>query len=271
MGTASRQLLLGLALIVSPIVSPAVSMAADLNCHGPTNVEDFRYSWHIRGGLSWLAGFLFPTSGVGNLKTTYPMPGENAIDCELLITTNAGRSGGFFVYESQIEASGGKTLMTYHGYSWGSKSRKEKTIFDYVKRLARMHKETSSGIEDRVKPLPTQQMRDMLTAIHYLRENATRINGPLSTVIYSDGREYEVVFRPIEKRTFTIEKRNVEALGFEIVDGPGGRRWPGGVRVWISNDARRIPFRIEIRQSMASLELDLKSVESCAFMQARLE
>jgi hypothetical protein len=38
--------------------------------------------------------------------------------------------------------------------------------------------------------------------------------------------------------------------------------------VWVSEDQRRIPFRIDIDQSMGSLQLDLKSVEACAFMQA---
>ena len=69
---------------------------------------------------------------------------------------------------------------------------------------------------------------------------------------------------------FTIEGQRINALGFEIVDAPNnrsGKKWPGGVRVWLSDDARRIPFRIEIQQSMASLQLELQSVESCAFMQ----
>jgi hypothetical protein len=65
-----------------------------------------------------------------------------------------------------------------------------------------------------------------------------------------------------------MQNSNVNAVGFEIVDAPGGKKWPGGVKVWVSDDERRIPFRIEILQSMASLQLDLQSVESCAFMQA---
>jgi hypothetical protein len=40
------------------------------------------------------------------------------------------------------------------------------------------------------------------------------------------------------------------------------------VKVWLTNDERRIPVRIEISQSMASLQLDLKSVESCATLVA---
>src|SRR6266536_102187 len=51
---------------------PAFAGAADLNCKGPGNVEEFRYSWRMRGGLAWIAGLVFPTSGIGELKTTFP-------------------------------------------------------------------------------------------------------------------------------------------------------------------------------------------------------
>jgi hypothetical protein len=245
----------------------AGASAAELRCHGPSNVEEFRYTWRLRGGLSWVAGFVFPTSGVGMLRTTYPKPGEQNIGGELLITPVSGTSGGFYVYETQI-APDGKTMMTYHGYAWGKKSRKERTLFDYVKHLARIRKETPDKTEERVKPLPPEEMRDILTAIHYLRQNAPNIKSPITTVIYSDGNEYPVIFRPIDHRQFGLSGQQVDALGFEIVDGPGGKKWPGGIRVWVSNDARRIPFRIEIRQSMASLQLELQTVESCGFMGA---
>jgi hypothetical protein len=241
--------------------------AAELNCQGPGNVEEFRYSWRLRGGLSWVAGLIFPTSGVGNLKTIYPNAGQSSINSELLITPKDGRSG-FFVYESEMDPTGAKTLMTYHGYAWGKKMRKERTIFDYVKRLAHIRKETPDKVETKDKPLPPETLRDVLTAIYYLRQHAGEIKGPITTTIYSDGKEYPVVFRPADGKTFMIENQKVNAIGFEIVDAPGGKKWPGGVRVYLSDDARRIPFRIEIQQSMASLQLDLKSIEACAFMQA---
>ncbi|MEA2570441.1 MAG: hypothetical protein QOI24_2442 [Acidobacteriota bacterium] len=256
-----RQLLVAALLVVVC----GAGTAADLNCHGAANVEEFRYSWRLRGGLSWVAGFMFPTSGVGNLKTTFPNPGEHQIDSELLITPTDGRSG-FYVYESRMDEAGDKTLMTYHGYAWGKKARKERTIFDYVKRLAHVRKETPEKIETKTNPLPAQEMRDILTAIFYLRHNAAAIRNPITTNIYSDGKQYPVMFQPIPAKVFTIENQRVNALGFEIVDAPGGRKWPGGVKVYLSDDARRIPFRIEIVQSMASLQLDLQSVEACAFM-----
>ena len=239
-----------------------------MNCHGPSNVEEFHYTWRLRGGLSWVAGLLFPTSGVGELKTVFPREGEHSINSELLITASDRRSG-FYQYESQMDESGQKTLMTYHGYAWKNKSRKERTLFDYVKRLAHIHKETPDKQWDKVEPLPPEELRDILTAVYFLRQNAPSIKTPITTLIYSDGDSYPVVLRPAERRNFTIEGKQISALGFEIVDAPGGRRkWPGGLKVWVSDDERRIPFRIEIQQSMASLQLELQSVESCAFMQA---
>ncbi|HET7711137.1 MAG TPA: hypothetical protein VFL80_04345, partial [Thermoanaerobaculia bacterium] len=126
----------------------AYAQTAELNCGGPGNVEEFRYTWRLRGGLAWVAGVLFPRTGVGNLKTTFPKDGESAISSELLITPAEGPGGGFYAYESQMTETGEKTLMTYHGYAWGKKSRKERTIFDYVKRLARIRKETPQKVEE---------------------------------------------------------------------------------------------------------------------------
>jgi hypothetical protein len=241
---------------------------ADLVCNNVGNVEEFRYSWRLRGGVRFLAGLMFPTSGVGNLRNTY----GDKLHSELLITAPTGKRGGYYEYASDIDESG-KTLMTSHGYAWGKKSRNERTIFDYVKGLARMQKQTPDEVENRVKKLPAgeEEFRDILTAIHFLRQNADTLNRPLQTTVYSDGKEYPVVFKPGARKTFVIEGKQTIARGFEIVDAPGGKKWPGGVTVWLTSDDRRIPVRIEIQQSMAALQLDLKKIESCATLVARMD
>lgn len=244
--------------------------AVEMNCHGPSNVEDFHYTWHMRGGLAWIAGLIFPTSGVGELKTVFPAGDQHSITSELLITSPDQR--GYYVYQSEMDGAGQKTLVTYHGYAWKDKWRKERTVFDYVKRLAQIHREKPAKQWDSTEPLPGESFRDVLTAIYYLRQDAPNIHAPMVTTIYSDGHSYPVIFRPIDSRTFEIQGQKVNALGFEIVDaGTSRKHWPGGVKVWVSNDERRIPFRIEILQSMASLQLELQSVESCAFMAATNE
>ncbi len=242
--------------------------ATELNCNGATNVETFRYTWRMRGGIAWIAGIVFPTSGVGELKTTFPNGTTHGINSSLLITAPTGTQGGFYAYESQMDDSGQKTLMTYHAYAWRNKSRRERTLFDYIKRLATVRKETPEKQWEKVKPLPNEEFRDILTAIYYIRQNAANIRAPQQTTIFSDGKSYPVILKPASRQVFGIEGKQVAALGFEIVDAPGGQKWPGGIKVWLSDDARRIPFRIEIVQSMASMQLDLKSIEACAFMQA---
>lgn len=259
------------AVAVALMVFALPAAAADLGCKTPGHVEDFRYTWRIRGGLRFIAGLVFPTSGVGNLRTTLPKPGSHGIDSELLITAPNGRQGGFYSYESRIDSRGARTLVSSHGYAWGSKSRTERTEFDYSSRVARIQKTTPEEVENKVRKLPDHEteFRDVLTAIYFLRNKAHTIAQPMRTSIYSDGKEYPVIFRPLQRKILTVGGTRAVALGFEIVDAPGGKKWPGGVKVWLSDDDRRIPLRIEIQQSFAALQLDLQSVQGCALI-ARL-
>jgi hypothetical protein len=245
------------------VVALTMVVSASAFAANPGSVEEFRYSWRLRGGVRLLAGLMFPTSGVGNLRTTF----GDTIHSELLITAPNGKQGGFYAYESQMDERA-KTLVTEHGYAWGKKARNERTVFDYVKGLARINKETPEDKEYRVKKLPAAggEYRDILTAIYFLRQNAKTMNAPVQTTIYSDGKEYPVIFRPGVAKSFVIEGKQTTARAFHIVDAPGGKKWSGGVTVWLTNDDRRVPVRIEIQQSLASLQLDLQKIESGALL-----
>ena len=251
------------------VLAAAPAFASDLSCRGAAgNIEQFRYEWRLKGGLGWLAGFVIPNDGIATLRTEFPTAGTQFISSELLITAPEGKSGGHYLYESEMDPNGARTTKTVSGYAWGSKAREERITLDYEKRLARIYKRTPEKTENKVKPLPPGAMRDVLTAIYYLRQHSTRITKPLTTKVYSEGKEYPVVFRPLDGKTFNFEGKRTSARGFEIVDAPGGKEWPGTVRVYVSDDDRRIPFRIEITRSMATLQLDLEKVEACGFMQA---
>jgi hypothetical protein len=257
------------AAVLALLLASAPASATDLNCRGTAgHVEEFRYTWRLRGGLSWIAGLLVPTAGSGHLRTAFPTTGSPNISSELLIIAPKGKAEGFFHYESEMDGTGEKTLMSMSAYAWGNKAREERATFDYAKGTSRVRKETPEKVENKTKPLPDAHLRDVLTAIYFLRQNAHRIPGPITTEIYSDGKEYPVIFRPAGTASFKIEGHRVNARVFEIVDAPGGKKWPGEVKVYISDDARRIPFRIDITRSFAALQLDLKSIEACGFMQA---
>ncbi|HUR82158.1 MAG TPA: DUF3108 domain-containing protein [Thermoanaerobaculia bacterium] len=245
------------------IVATALAMAVSASAFA-SDTEAFRYTWRLRGGVRFLAGLVFPTNGVANLQTQF----GDTIHSELLITAPNGKQGGYYSYESDMDERGAKTLMTFHGYAWGKKARNERTVFDHQKGLARIHKQTPEETDYRVKKLPasSDQVRDILTAIVYLRQNAATLSHPVTTTIYSDGKEYPVVFKPGISKVFTVEGKSTFARAFHIVDAPGGKKWEGGVTVWLTNDDRRVPVRIEIQQSMASLQLDLLKIESSTQM-----
>lgn len=252
--------------LIRIVIATSLSLAVSASAFAaPT--EEFHYSWRLRGGVRLIAGLLFPTTGVANLQTTF----GDTIHSELLITAPTGRQGGYYAYESDMDERGAKTLMTFHGYAWGKKARSERTVFDHQKGLARMTKQTTEETDYRVKKLPasTDEVRDILTAIVFLRQNATTISKPITTTIYSDGKEYPVIFKPGEQKAFVVEGKSQAARAFHIVDAPGGKKWSGGVTVWLTSDDRRVPVRIEIQQSMASLQLDLQRIASSTLM-ARL-
>jgi hypothetical protein len=246
-----------LAMLAMAIAFPALSAFA---ASGPvTRPEELRYTWRLRGALSWIAGLKFPTSGSG-LFRNHPV-GNDRIESELRILGNERRDG-MYVYRSEIDDLQLRTLMTFHGYEWEGRRRGEQTSFDYKDGLARVRKEREERpAENRVHKLPASEMRDVLTGIYYLRSKADSITSPVRSQIYSDGELYPVVFRPIGSRTTTVGGESVATHGFEIVAAPGNeKRWPGGVKVWLTADAKKIPVRIEIQRSLTSLQLELSSL-----------
>lgn len=258
----SFKVALAIGAALTMLASAAVASAATTPIVSPGAVEEFRYSWRLRGGLAWMAGLRFPTSGFGSLRTTHETEGKSYIDSELLITSANGRDG-FYMYQSHIDPAGDKTLMTYYGYAWGQKKRNERTLFDYIKRLARIRKEGKRGIENRVEPIPPKSMRDVLTGIYFLRQNAETITLPMVSEIYSDGKLYPVLYSPLGLQRMTIGGEMMVVRGYQISATPdAAKRWPGGVKVWLTNDERRVPVRIEIRRSLAALQFDLISMEA---------
>jgi hypothetical protein len=223
---------------------------------GPVSPERFHYSWRLRGGLAWLASLRFPTSGFGELRTVRSSEPSNVVDTQLKITPRDG--DGFYLYQSQIDGRNSQTLMTYHGYEWGDKSRHERTLFDYVKHLARIRKETGEIVENRVKPIPPDTIRDVLTAIYYLRQNSAQLANSFSSNIYSDGKLYPVVFVRQGRDVITLSGHRYDATIYRIsAPRDAQRRWPGAVRVWITEDEAAIPVRIEMQRNFATLRLDL--------------
>lgn len=247
-----------LAIVMSIAISPLAGAAQF--CPEPGKAEEVLYTWRLRGALAWVAGIAFPTSGTAELTTD---AGDVAgrINTELMIQGRGSRPD-FYRYESELESKSIRTLMTFHGYSWGKKEKEERSLLDYRRKIATTVKKSSKTDEVRTKtePIPARDLRDILTGIYYLRVNARSIVDPIATEIYSDGNLYPVLYKPLGKTRRKIGGTIVETVGFEISARPGDEnKWPGGVEVWLTNDSLAIPIRIVINQSFASMELDITS------------
>lgn len=215
--------------------------------------ETLRYDWRLRGALSWIAGLRFPTSGTGVLLTS---PRAGSVESELRV--NAG-GHGHLEYRSVMEASARRTLSSENGYTFGSKSHRKETVYDYSANLARLSERKEGETETRTRPLPFREARDVLTTIVYLRENAASIAAPVTTDVFADGKPYRVIIRPEGLKSAEWQGRQVPARVFSVTAAPGQKKKFPGLTVWISEDAQRLPLRIILDQQYASLDLRLRA------------
>lgn len=239
---------LSLAVVMLISLAP-IAMAAD---GGST--ERLSYSWHLKGGLSWLARLAFPSSGRGTLETKT----ADTVSSRLMI--NASDTGGYYLYESSMVPEGTQTLTSRSAYAYKSSARDERVSFDVARDIARVQKTTDEGTEVKTHRLESNTPQDVLTSIYYLRQHADEIRAPKRAQIFSGAKEYDVIYQPLPTTSMMVGKTSVRVRPFTIKPaGTDARRFPGEVRVWLSDDGRRVPVRIDIDQKYATLKLDLQT------------
>ena len=214
--------------------------------------ETLQYDWHLRGVLSWFARVKFPTSGIGLLQTSSH---ERGVQSQLRV--DAGGKD-YIEYLSVIDPSMLRTLASTNGYTFGSKSERKETKYDYASDVAIVSKQGEPAAKSH--PLTSDAARDVLTTIAYLRANAASITAPVMTQIFSDGKPYPAVIKPAGLTTMQWQGRNVNARAFTIAAAPGAQKKLPGVSVWLSDDAQHLPLRIVLDQQFASVDMRLKSL-----------
>ncbi|HEY0141658.1 MAG TPA: DUF3108 domain-containing protein [Thermoanaerobaculia bacterium] len=214
--------------------------------------ETLRYNWRLRGALSWIARAKFPTSGTGVLQTS---PRGGAVDSQLRV--NAGGKD-YIEYRSRMDESARRTLTSVNGYSFGDRSERKETVYDYNANVARVAEREQGQVGNKTRPLPVDEARDVLTTIAYLREHASTLTAPLTTDVFADGKPYRVTIKPEGLKTAEWQGRQVPARVFRVVAAPGAQKKFPGLTVWLSDDAQHLPLRIVIDQQYASLDLRLR-------------
>jgi len=235
------------ALVLAGIVSAAPLGAAPLTGSG---VERLSYSWHLKGGISWLAKLAFPSSGRGMLETHE----SNTVHSQLTIQGNEPSS--FYLYESSMLPEGARTLSSRNAYSFHDDVRDERVSFDPAKREAEVQRMTNDGHETKLKKLESAAPQDVLTSIYYLRQHADEIRTPKKAEIFSGASGYDVIYVPKPTTTMRATGSDVRVRPFTIKPVDSDAKI-GEVRVWLTDDAQHVPVRIDIDQKYATLKLEL--------------
>jgi hypothetical protein len=236
------------ALVFAGVVSAAPLGAAPLNVNG---IERLSYAWRLKGGLSWVARLAFPSSGRGTLET------REAGTVHSQLTIQGKESSSFYLYESSMLPEGTRTLSSRNAYSFGNDTRDERVSFDPAKQVAQVQKMTNDGNETKLKKLESAAPQDVLTSIYYLRQHADEIRTPKKAEIFSGASGYDVIYVPKPAMTMRVSGSDVRVRPFAIKAVDTDKAKIGEVRVWLTDDAQRIPVRIDIDQKYATLKLEL--------------
>jgi hypothetical protein len=105
---------------------------------------------------------------------------------------------------------------------------------------------------------------DVLSAFYVARARGVRAGADLAVPVYDGGRVYDLVFRVIGREVLDLPAplgRHVPTTIVETMVPPGTGLFAqdGELRVWVTDDARRIPVRARTRVAVGSVSADLES------------
>jgi uncharacterized protein DUF3108 len=123
-------------------------------------------------------------------------------------------------------------------------------------------------VEDRGAPLTTFDVPpcvlDVLSAFYVARARGVRPDEPLAVRVYDSGRVYDLVFRVIGHEVLDLPSSLSRGVRTSIVEalvprGSGLFAQEGDLKVWVTDDERRIPVRARTRVAVGSVSADLES------------
>ncbi len=111
---------------------------------------------------------------------------------------------------------------------------------------------------------------DVLSAFYVARARGVPADGTLAVPVYDAGRVYDLVFRVVGREVLDLPAPLGRGVATTIVEplvpkGSGLFAQEGDLRLWVTEDARRIPVRARTRVAVGSVSADLESYAAGAF------
>jgi hypothetical protein len=154
------------------------------------------------------------------------------------------------------------TLLPQRGSLYveeGKRHRMKTTTFNPSARQAKYEVQTATHVEKSlVIPGFTQ---DALSALYVLRSIPMKTGDKFNMPVTDAGDVYKVQMQVVALESITTPLGTMKALKIvPMITAPKGTPAPKGIAIWISDDAHRLPLRIEAQLAVGKFTIALRKV-----------
>jgi hypothetical protein len=125
-----------------------------------------------------------------------------------------------------------------------------------------MHEESIAVYSDGDTVELVPNARDYLTSLYYMRSLDLHDLEEISFVNHTSKKNYELAVKVVGEETIRNSLGTFDCVVVELVSESGGMfSNQGALRVWVTDDARRIPIQMSTRIAIGSIRAVLRGLE----------
>ena len=141
----------------------------------------------------------------------------------------------------------------------GKRRRMKTTTFDQAKRQAKYEVQTATRVERTLTLPPLTQ--DSLSALYVLRCIPMKAGDKFNMPVTDAGDIYKVQMQVAALESLKTPLGTMNAVKIvPAITGSKGAEPPRGLTIWISDDARRLPLKIEAQLAVGKFVITLRKV-----------
>lgn len=166
--------------------------------------------------------------------------------------------------DSLVDAKSFTVLQTSQLYEQKDRSRKSEAIFDHQSRKATW---TISDLKQPQSPRVSsvefsEPIQDVLTVIYFVRTLPLEIGKTFDIPLSDAGRVYRFSIAVRERKTIKTVLGRVNAVRVEpsLFGDQGLVRRRGTLSIWITDDARKLPVKAELKVEIGTFDINLQKV-----------
>ena len=141
----------------------------------------------------------------------------------------------------------------------GKRHRMKTTTFNHPAKQAKYEVQTATRVE-KILTLPAFT-QDALSALYVLRSIPMKAGDKFNMPVTDAGDVYKVQMQVLALESVKTPMGTMNALKIvPLITAPKGAPPPKGIAIWISDDARRLPLRIEAQLAVGKFTVALTKV-----------